>query len=185
MKVDAEAPDCACEACSLSAIGPVLLEEVLVRIVVSPHHIDRKKNRCRSAALSHAETFGMSTFRSAHATDQEILATATALAESARGSDPNAGVFGVLLLPAQAVKAIVDPGMPTPVYCIYDTALEADAKLPARPAHCDVFQRVDSTPQTVQQERRQRLFAAVQATFMTVAQFRNGLLSGLAAANAP
>lgn len=175
-ELDQAAPDCVCENCVLSGFGPVDEGESLLRIVIAPTHIDKKK-RPKAAVFTHAETIGMSCFRSAHATDAELIFTANEL--TANSTDPKAGVFGVVIISKTSIKAVVEPAGTGSSYCIYDT------ELPQKPAHADVCQRVAGAGPDIHQGRRQALLRSADCVFVPVSQFRNGILMPYKAADAP
>jgi hypothetical protein len=68
----------------------------------------------RPAALTHAETIGLSVFREERATDDEIRGTALRLVENARANQDDIrakkiGVFGVLRMSCNTIRTEVDP----------------------------------------------------------------------------
>ena len=170
--------DCACENCSLSSFGPVHADETLLRIVVSPWHVHRKKGTVYAAVLSGAEKTGLSTLRASHATEAELTRTAEELTNSVREKDPSGGVFGVLALNAGVIKREGLQELSGSTFCVYDTALKL------KPAHADICQRTSGTPPNTQQARRQELFKKVERTFVPVSRFMGGLLMPWAAASA-
>lgn len=166
--LDSLAPNCVCEQCSNSPYGMIESSETLIRFVVPPQHWDKKKQRVKAAALSQAETQGMSVYRCGYCSDEELLRAAQDLVGPKRQQVPTAGILGVLVLPADAVKSCLNES--SPPYCIYDT------ELPNKPSHADVYQRVANCPDTIRQERRLELFQLVKDKFVPVADFRGGLL---------
>jgi hypothetical protein len=180
--LDQDQPNCCCEAVSVSAHspGPVANAEVLVRILVAPQHM-KSNGRPRPAALTDAETHGLSVFRHGHATNGEIRLIAEQLVERTRRGNQGkkAGVFGVLQIPCDTVRNFRWGQETTPSYCIYDTAREDAA------AHAEAFQRIADTDAATVLGRRQDLFAQVEPTFVSVAEFRSGLLADLAPPSSP
>lgn len=176
-QLDEIAPWCACEACAASDFGPVKIDEQLIRFIVPPSHWDKAKARPKAAALSHAQTSGMSVFREKFVTDQELMINAAALVDRRREADPTHGLMGILVFSAEKVKRLF--GEARSPYCIYDTAL------PLLPSHSDIFQRVHAANDDEQLIRRRALFSAVQDGFVKLSDFRQGLLLPWAAATAP
>jgi hypothetical protein len=148
---------------------------MLVRILVAPQHKDRKTGLPRSAALTHAETIGLSVLREERATGGEIPSVAERLVANARmNGSKKAGVFGVLRINCNAIRTFCWDAESNPTYCVYDTALQVV------PSHSDAFQRVAGVPDGVPDARRNALFERVKAGFVPVADFRGGLLRDLA-----
>lgn len=174
--LDAARPNCACQYVNTSRHSPgaVTDGEILVRLVVSPVHVDKKKRIPKAGALTQAETGGLSVFRDAIATNEEILTAAQQLVANARKRDPSAGIFGVLMMPCHLVRESKAEGETDPAYCVYDTALATSA------GHSEAFQRVAGVDPSIRDARRNSLYSAVLSKFVPVSEFRNGLLSGLA-----
>jgi hypothetical protein len=175
--LDSERPNCRCEKASVSPHSPGRIEEseILVRILVAPQHIRPKTGRPRAAALSDAETHGLSLIRERTATDEEIRATAEMLVARARQANGDkAGVFGVLRMTCSTVRGFRYAQEIEQCYCIYDTAL------PEQRSHAESFQRVAGAEDGISAQRRERLFDQLQETFVPVQDFRDGLLSDLA-----
>jgi len=125
---------------------------------------------------------GMSVFRDGLASDDEILTAAKQLVHNARAAalrqgknkDKNVGVFGVLRMSCGEIRSFRLAGEPDPSYCVYDTATRA------APAHADAFQRIANGRPEVVDARRNALFECLKAGFVSVDQFRGGLLKSLA-----
>jgi hypothetical protein len=146
---------------------------VLIRILVAPQHM--KKGLPKAAALSDAERNGLSMFREAEATDDQIRAVAETLVNRAREKNTaKAGVFGVLRIRCGDIRRCIAPPENEPGYCVYDTALLET------PSHAEAFQRVHNCELPIQDLRRNALFAKVESTFVRVQDFRQGLLADLA-----
>lgn len=171
-------PGCRCQIYSVSDLstGIVRDDEVLVRLLVAPQHMN-SRGRPKAGALTDAERGGLSLFRDDQVADEEIRAAATGLVERARrgqGDKANkAGVFGVLRISGREIRACRRPGEEA-CYCLYDTAQ------PDVWGHAEAFQRVARTPLEVCEDRRRILFEALQSSFIPVGEFRNGLLLDLA-----
>lgn len=177
--VDLRHPSCRCQNFSLSkhSSGPVQADEILIRVLVAPQHMN-KRGRPRAAALSDAERGGLSVFREHQATNDEIRRVAKNLVDKARASQGDkadkAGVFGVLRIPCSVIRACQADDSDSPAYCVYDTAL------PDIPSHAEAFQRVHEVDDGLRDARRNKLFADIQSEFVAVHDFRNGLLVDLA-----
>ena len=93
--IDKEQPHCRCEDVSVSVYssGPVENHETLIRILVAPQHMNRKR-KPKSAALTDAKRGGLSMFREDQVTNEQIRIVAEGLVTRARKSDASAGVFG-------------------------------------------------------------------------------------------
>lgn len=174
-KLDEACPVCTCENVSVSDFSPGLVvnKELLLRLLLAPQHMN-KRRAPRAAALTDAETHGLSLFRDKYASDQEIIAQAEKLVQRARGSNPKAGVFGVLQIAAEQVRDYCHPQDSSQSYCIYDTGLKEV------PSHAEIFQRVANVDPALCEDRRRELFSLVCTGFIPVADFRNGILSHLA-----
>lgn len=178
-KLDAAQPECRCQGHSVSPFshGPVGDDEILIRVLVAPQHMDKKKKLPRAAALSDAERAGLSVFRELEATDQEIRGVAEKLVERARATQGSkAGVFGVLRMVCRDVRLCRSEEDVSPAYCVYDTA-EKEIE-----SHAEVFQRVHQADDSLKDARRLALFNVVKTAFVSVGDFRKGLLKDLAPA---
>lgn len=99
-EIDRAQPNCRCQPFSVSefSAGVVINSEKLIRILVAPQHMNNKRAP-KAAALTEAETHGLSLLRDEVATDDEIVEVADGLVTRARRSaNAKAGVFGVLLI---------------------------------------------------------------------------------------
>ena len=178
--LDEQHPNCACEKGSVSQFssGVVHDDEIMIRLLVSPHHINRKRKVPAAAALSHAEKHGLSIMRLDQATDQNIRNGAERLVRNARNAQTTnpdeIGVFGVLEMKCGIIRQAKADNSDFPAYCVYDTALEEN------PSHSECFQRVYGADQALTLARRQALFASVSSSFISVEKFRNGFLADLA-----
>lgn len=175
-RLDQEEPECRCQRVSVSehSPGPVDDMEALVRIVIAPQHIHRKTGLPKASVLTHAESIGMSVFREGLATNEERLSAAAILVQNSRKANPTSGVFGLLRMKCEMLRTFCWKDDTIPSYCVYDTATK-DA-----PAHADTFQQVANVPAGVRDARRAALFDQVKAGFVSVSEFRGGLLKDLA-----
>jgi hypothetical protein len=182
LHLDELQPYCRCQTSSVSAHspGPVVDEEILIRVVVAPEQV--KKGKPTPATISGAESGGLSLMRQNEATDAIVRAVAKGLVDRARarrGDQANkVGVFGILEIRCGTIRAAKANGETQPAYCVYDTALEHDAD--GGVSHAEAFQRISQAEKELQLARRKKLFTEVETSFIPVAEFRNGLLSDLA-----
>lgn len=147
---------------------------MLIRLLVAPQHMNSKRGP-RAAALSAAETGGLSVFREDQASDEEIRSVAEDLVKRARASQGDrAGIFGVLLMSCLSIRETKADDESNPAYCVYDTALKE------KPSHAEAFQRVHGAEDALREARRRALFTSVEFGFVPVESFRKGLLSDLA-----
>jgi hypothetical protein len=178
-RLDELQPRCCCQSHSVSrhSVGIVGATEVLIRLLVAPYHMNKRKLP-RAAALSAAENIGLSVFRENQATDAEIRNIAEGLVRRARDSQGDkgdkAGIFGALMMPCASIRESKADDEIDPAYCVYDTALEHI------PSHAEAFQRVRAADEALREARRLALFTSVQSGFVSVENFRKGLLSDLA-----
>jgi hypothetical protein len=174
--LDQAEPLCRCQHVSVSeySSGPVKDTEVLVRVLVAPQHMTGKRQP-RAAALTDAERNGLSLLREHEATDEDIRKVAEGLVARARNHHGNkAGVFGVLRIHCGTVRNCVPECDDAPCYCVYDTALSE-----LRP-HTETFQRVAGVEDGIRELRRATLFSVLKTSFVSVGEFRGGLLLDLA-----
>lgn len=181
-RLDEAEPECRCEAFSVSEHSPgsVLNEEVLVRILVAPQHMHKKKIQPTAASLSDSERKGLSVIRNGYIEDDIIRAVAEGLVNRARNSNNDkAGVFGVLLIECSTVRQFVRFEESKRCYCVYDTAEKNNH------GHAEIFQQVAGVEKPIRDDRRQKLFEAVKTRFVPVNEFRGGLLAYLAPPSLP
>ena len=179
--LDEKQPNCRCQQRSVSefSTGPVENHEKLIRLLIAPQH-HGKNGQPKASALTDAERNGLSVFRDAQVTDELILCVASGLVTRARErqSDPDkkaeVGVFGVLRMNCSTIREFIRNSELRSCYCVYDTA-QTDI-----PSHAETFQCVAFVEEKVREDRRRQLFAIVRSTFVSVADFRNGLLRDLA-----
>lgn len=178
--LDEKEPGCRCQLASVSDHSPgrVTETEFLLRVVVAPQHVT-KAGLPRAAALTDAERGGLSIFREAHATDEQIFAVARQLVDKARARQgKKAGIRGVIRIECASVRSFCEESDDTPCYCVYDTGTMDT------PSHAEAFQRVAGVDASVCEGRRRGLFNRVKAGFISVDEFRDGLLRSLAPAGA-
>lgn len=131
-KIDAEAPDCACEAESVSphSPGPVTDDESVWRLILSPVHYEVATGSVKEMAFADASNKGLSVQRFAAAGGEAGIRQrghARAAAQPGRVFECAVGAT------AADIRALRGPDG-CGRFCIYDTA-EADD-----PAHADVCQ---------------------------------------------
>lgn len=176
--IDRVSPFCGCQTSRVSkySIGPIEDNEFVLRLVVVPIHVHTKGTRAgqiKDAALSQAETKGMSIFRETASTE-EIRGVAENIVRTAiEKGTKNAGVFGVLRFPCFTVRGFVPQGEDFPPYCVYDTATEL------LPSHGDVFQRMNKVERPRADFRRKELHKLITPLFIPNADFRSGALMDL------
>ncbi|MDR7118397.1 hypothetical protein [Caulobacter sp. BE254] len=170
--IDSQRPQCRCEEFVRTALGAVDPNELLLRFIVAPQHFNEKKQQVRHQALSHAESVGMSTFRDAHTTDEQIVNMATIVIENAKRSNVKAAFKGVLTFRAARPK-VERPDEGCAVYCIYDSPHHGVD------GHAEIFQRVHGASEDLKQMRRMWLFETIDADLIAPEQFRGGILSHL------
>jgi hypothetical protein len=127
----------------------------------------------RAAALSDAERGGLSTFRESQATAEQIRPVAEDLVRKARVRDEKAGIFGILKLHCETVRAFQVDDNDGRSYCVYDTGILEI------PSHAEIFQRVSNIEDAIRDDRRNKLFGLVKNTFVPVDDFMDGFLSDL------
>lgn len=131
-KIDARSPDCACEAHSVSPYspGPVMDDETLWRLILSPVHYDVATGKVTEAAFDDASNKGMSVQRlvvTGSEGDIRQRGHARAFAKPGRTFEC---AIGATAAGIRALRAPEDGGR----FCIYDTADATD------PGHADVCQ---------------------------------------------
>lgn len=177
LRLDRQQPNCCCQVHSVSqySSGCVGDEEILVRILISPQHMHKKRREPAAAAISAAELSGLSVFRDAQATDEQIRKVAEGLIAGAKAANnPKVGVFGVLKFLCHKPRRLIIVGETEECYGVYDTAL------PDNPSHSEIFQRIDGIADELRLARRTGLFSIIKADFVPVSDYRNGFLLDLA-----
>jgi hypothetical protein len=155
--------------------GPVQDNEILIRVLISPQHMHKKRVEPLPASISSAELSGLSVFREAQATDAHIRRVAEDLVSIAKqNGNEKAGVFGVLRFLCGVPRHLIVPPEALPGYGVYDTGLRIN------PSHSEIFQRMHGTMDDLRLMRRTSLFTMIKPTFLSVNAFRNGLLNDLA-----
>lgn len=147
-------PDCHCEGTSVSdhSPGPVEAEEWLVRVLYSPHHLNKETGQPTPAALGDAAHRGLSCNRQSYISEPDLRARIEAkiAADAAAGKRSDA-FWLVVRAQCSAIRSITqDSGERE--FCIYDTALETDM------SHADVCQERVS-PDSLRKKIRKRLAA--------------------------
>lgn len=178
--IDAACPECQCEAHQVSehTPKPVAPEEVLVRLVLDPDHIqyDNGKPRLKSSFFSDASSVGSSCLRKGLAHADEYKKTITAILDRAptdRDGKPRK-LYGIVQVPVAEIKKIQhkfeleDKSIETAIaFCVYATG-EAD-----RPHHSDVMVNRVATITTSKARRAEKDLAAIAGnTLITADDFR-------------
>ena len=109
--------------------GPVKDREDIIRIIVSPHHVETGDFRLKAAAFLRSELQG-----SGASVERKTLTDPTRLTHSSRKllTNRDRSIAGYALVECSSVRAIVDD-MGDRTFCVLDTALECN------PAHGDIF----------------------------------------------
>lgn len=129
-------------------------------------------------ALTHAETSGLSVYREDFASDEEMERAAAELLGSRRDEDPGAGIHGVLVFHAGAIKAPWLPVDGRSAYCFAGTPLLG------RPSHIDAFMRMGVAGNDKAPTRR-HAYDLVALGFQKLSDYRGGILQKFAAIGAP
>jgi len=146
-KIDAQSPDCACEAHSVSphSPGPVMDDETLWRLILSPVHYDVATGRVTEAAFDDASNKGMSVQRLAvTGSEGDIRQRGHARAAAKPGRTFECAI-GATAAGIRTLRGPEGGGR----FCIYDTADAAD------PGHADVCQTRHGSRHTRLQLRRE------------------------------
>lgn len=146
-KIDAQSPDCACEAHSVSphSPGPVMDDETLWRLILSPVHYDVATGKVTEAAFDDASNKGMSVQRLVvTGSEGDIRQRGHARAAAKPGRTFECAI-GATAAGIRALRGPEGGGR----FCIYDTADAAD------PGHADVCQTRHGSRHTRLQLRRE------------------------------
>ncbi|WP_073052109.1 hypothetical protein [Kaistia soli] len=121
---------CSCEVVSHSPHGPIQDHEQLLRVIVSPHHINQKTGKPTPAAFSMDDLLrrGLSLLRRQHLGDEELARQASKLVE---GKDGKA-VVGVMAGTANAARSLLDE-TDNRAFCVFDDAQ------PDQPMHATII----------------------------------------------
>lgn len=146
-RIDAQCPDCACEAQSVSphSAGPVTNAETVWRLILSPVHYDVATGRVKELAFDDASNKGLSVQRLAVAGGEECIRQHGQVRAAARPDRTFECAIGAEAGAIRALRGQEDGGR----FCIYDTA-EADD-----PGHADVCQTRHGSKHTRAQLRRE------------------------------
>lgn len=166
-RIDAAAPDCACEKEKMSEYSPgtISMSERLARFVFSPMHVDRKTGNIKPSIFSHVHTKGCSIQRDSVAQPDEIDAFITKFLSAA----DNRIWVGVLLGQCKSVRNIKAAESDQRAVCVYDTAEKSN------PAHGELCQTQYVVEEADRLELRRWLFAAFgDGIVVQPAQYRDG-----------
>lgn len=113
--------ECACEATGTSQFGPVLDHEFLVRIIVSPIHVNPKTGRVTPGAFPSADLMerGLSVLRASHMDEGELTKQGTALCKG----KPDRSVLGYMVGATGEIRALRD-NADRKAFCAVDDRLE-------------------------------------------------------------
>lgn len=153
--IEAEAPDGACQYCSVSRYSPgrVVDDERVARLIFSPIHYDDVTDSPKEAAFQDARDKGMSVFRVRHTDERLLKERGERKAAVDRQRDPNRQYLGYIEAIAKDLRSIRIEGATAGCY-VYDTAREDDA------GHADVF--VTKAPTKLE---RKQLIREIQKCF--------------------
>lgn len=167
-------PNCQCEAESVSdhSPGPVKGEELLLRTLYSPIHINPTTGDVNPIYFRDAANRGLSVNRKMHIDEAELRVRIEGKIARDRDADKKRDdFFRVLTARCDAVKGILEDGKR--LFCVYDTAMSDD------PSHADICQANDPLTKHTKAERmkmRSRLFESFDTrphTLETVYQRAN------------
>lgn len=155
-------PNCECENYSVSDHSPGLVQdnEVLVRILYSPHYINKETGEVTPAAFTDARKRGLSVRRKTHISEEDHRAKIeekVAVDQSAGRN--NDGFWRVIYTRCTALRNLKLDSGGGRAFCVYDTATEDD------PSHADVCQAFELPPHTegrsaLNKKLRSQLFEA-------------------------
>jgi hypothetical protein len=133
-KIDERCPDCLCEQASVSVYspGPVQAQEILIRVVYSPHHVEIDTNRLKPTALDDAANKGLSTDRRAYATFREVQERITKKLNTPNAIEKGHEYKGTVVISCAKARGLTQDGRR--LFAVYDTAQEDNR------AHADVCQ---------------------------------------------
>jgi hypothetical protein len=171
-RINATAPNCACENFSVSehSPGPVADGESLTRFVFYRNHLDKSGKNAKPSLFSHACTRGCSIQREEIATAAELSSFVDQFIANNR-NDEKVSWFGVLNSNCGAVRALLAPSQLTErAASVYDTAI------PNGPAHAEIFKTQHVIAEADELELKKVLLMSVFAGGqLTDAQrYRNG-----------
>ncbi len=155
-------PNCECESRSVSDHSPGLVQddEVLVRVLYSPHYINKETGEVTPAAFTDARKRGLSVRRKAHISEKDHRAKIEekVAADQAAGRN-NDGFWQVIYTKCADLRNLkLDDGGDRS-FCVYDTATEDDR------SHTDVCQAFELPSHTegrrsLEKKLRSQLFEA-------------------------
>lgn len=138
-------PNCECENGSVSDHSPGLVQddEVLVRVLYSPHYINKETGEVTPAAFADARTRGLSIRRKTHISEKDHRAKIEekVAVDQAAGRN-NDGFWRVVYTRCTDVRNLKLDNGGGRAFCVYDTATEDDS------SHADVCQAFDLPPHT-------------------------------------
>lgn len=131
-KIDAQSPDCACEAHSVSphSPGPVRNDETVWRLILSPLHYDIAMRKVTESAFDDASGKGLSVQRLAVTGSEDDIRQRGHARAALKPDRAFECAIGAVAGAVRALRGVEDGGR----FCIYDTAEPGD------PGHADVCQ---------------------------------------------
>lgn len=131
-RIDAQSPDCACEAQSVSphSPGPVRNDETVWRLILSPVHYDVTAGTVTESAFNDASGRGLSVQRLAVTGNEDDIRQRGYARAALKPDCVFECAIGAVAGAVRALRGTEDSGR----FCIYDTAEAGD------PGHADVCQ---------------------------------------------
>lgn len=177
-------PHCECEKHSVGAEspGPVMSDELVYRLVVSPASIDWNARKLIEDSFRDATLNGFSVFRSS-ATDDDIAAI-TIDRLSRKPSAQVRTVQALIRFKVQQVRELSSDDVGGRLFCVYDeTVPRRDPTKPRVPTHVTILQRL---PPPKEEGRKKSmkdgtlvLYRLAERDLVPIDEFRSGILSEL------
>ena len=177
--LEAEAPSCACEHCSVgtNSPGPVEPTEFLHRIISSPRDYDPVTGNILERPFHKVFGNGLSVWRALG--DEDHIKTLLVEALTRRHADPPKSIQAVCEAVADEIRSVADEAGQQ-VFCVYDqTVTRLDPQLDPVPTHGAIFQRLPppGTPgrKALQKDFAGKLREIFEKQVIQAAAYRNGL----------
>ncbi|MEP7452812.1 hypothetical protein [Phyllobacterium sp. SB3] len=182
-RVDATHPHCACEKISvgIGSPGPILSDEYIYRLVISPGDVDEITGKLLLSSLKDAAENGLSVFREC-ASDDDIEALVRE--RLMRKADRKPKIVQALTRVKVSDIHQMENARSGRLFCVYDeTVPRKDASLQPVPTHGTILQRIPP-PKTdnrkgLIKEDQLELLKSMQAQLIQLEDFRGGLIGGL------
>lgn len=161
-------PECECERVTVSDFspGPVQDDEILIRTLYSPIHVNNQTQEIKPAAFDDVLKRGLSVDRKSHISQRELeIKTRGKIEQDLEAGKRRDDFWGVTVADCSNVRSILAEERYRS-FCIYDTATEDNR------AHADICQAFVHLPGT---EKRKVLDRSLRARLSQ--QFSNRVLS--------